>query len=516
MRPFSRLTSATRREASATQRMIPALLRAHPGFRRFWVGQTVSLIGDQISLIALPLVAVLSLDASAAEMGYLTAAALVPSLLFSLHAGALVDRRGRRRQTMIAADLGRGLLLALVPLGAALGVLSMPALYVIAFLTGTLGVLFMVSYNALFVALVPRDDYIGAMSLLNGSRALSGVVGPSIGGLLVQALTAPVAIAVDAASYLVSAVFLRGVEAVEPAREEARRGLVLGGARFIASSSIVRSALLATATLNFFDYGFLALFFLYATRSLGISPGTLGVVLGAGAVGAVIGSLVTGRVARRIGVGPAFVVGCVVFPLPLLLVPLAAGPQWAVLLALLAAEFGSGLGVMMLDISIGSIFAAVIPDRFRSRVSGAYMVVNYGVRPLGALAAGALATAVGTRETLLIAAAGGSLAVVWLLRSPLLRLRALPEAAPGRPRPRVRAGPRPRPRREVWPTADVLAVFRRPCYIRAVRDTGRAAASSSPAPQGEGARSGALAKAGGSWRHVVCGSVPVFSEWPWR
>jgi MFS family permease len=424
--PRARLTRAPARLTSALACLCPDLLRTHPGFRRFWTGQTVSLVGDQITLIALPLVAVLSLDATPAEMGYLTAAALVPALLFSLHAGALVDRRGRRRQTMILADLGRALLLALVPAGAALGVLSMPALYVIAFLTGALGVLFMVSYNALFVALVPPDDYVGAMSLLNGSRALSSVVGPSIGGVLVQVLTAPVAIAVDAASYLVSALYLRGVVAVEPPREEDRRGLVLSGARFIASSPVVRSALLATATLNFFDYAFLALFFLYATRSLGISPGTLGLVLGAGAVGGVLGSLVTGRVVRRIGVGPAFVVGCVVFPLPLLLVPLAGGPQWAVLLALLAAEFGAGLGVMMLDISIGAIFAAVIPDRLRSRVAGAYMVVNYGVRPLGSLLAGVLATAIGTRETLWVAAAGGCLAVLWLVRSPLIRLRALP------------------------------------------------------------------------------------------
>jgi MFS family permease len=386
-----------------------------------------------VSLVALPLVAVIELDASAAQMGYLTAAALVPSLLFSLPAGALVDRHGHRRRAMIAADLGRALLLTLVPLGAALGALSLSGLYVIAFLTGALSVLFMVSYNALFVALVPRDEYVGAMSLLNGSRALSGVVGPSLGGILVQVLTAPVAVAVDSVSYAASALFLHRVDAVEPPCEEVRTGLVLGGLRFIASSPLVRSSLAATATLNFFDYGFLALFFLYATRSLGITPGTLGVVLGAGAVGGVIGSLVTGRVARRIGVGPTFVAGCVVFPLPLLLVPLAGGPQALVLLALLAAEFGAGLGVMMLDISIGAIFAAVIPDRFRSRVSGAYMLVNYGVRPLGALAAGALATAIGTRETLWIAAAGGSLAALWLVRSPLLRLRELPEGENAEP-----------------------------------------------------------------------------------
>ena len=158
-------------------------------------------------------------------------------------------------------------------------------------------------------------------------------------------------------------------------------------------------------------------------------PATLGFVLGAGAVGGVLGSLVTGRLVRRFGVGPTFAAGCVLFPAPLLLVPAAGGPHALVLLALFAAEFGCGLGVMLLDISIGAVFAAVIPDRFRSRVSGAYMLVNYGVRPLGSLAAGALATAIGTRETLWIATAGGLLGVLWLLPSPLLRMRELPAAA---------------------------------------------------------------------------------------
>jgi len=410
-------------------RITPALLRANVPFRRFFAAQTISLIGDQVTLIALPLVAVLELDAGAAEMGYLTAAALVPNLLFSLHAGAFMDRRGRRRQAMIAADVGRGLLLALVPLSAALGVVSLTELYVIAFLSGTLSVVFMVAYNALFVAIVTRDDYVKAISLINGSRSLSSVAGPSLGGVLVQLLTAPLAVAADAVSYLASAWFLRRVEAVEPPREESSEGLILGGVRFIAGSPIVRSALGATATINFFNFAFFALFVLYATRTLGVTPARLGLVLGAGAVGGVIGALITGRIARRIGVGPTFVAGCVLFPAALLLVPLAGGPMYLVLLALFAAEFGAGFGVMMLDISIGALFAAVIPDRFRSRVTGAYMLVNYGVRPLGALAAGALAAAIGTRETLWIATAGGLLGVLWLLPSPLLRLRELPEAS---------------------------------------------------------------------------------------
>ena len=168
------------------------------------------MFGDQVTLIALPLVAVLVLHAGAAQMGYLTAAGLAPNLLFALHAGAWVDRHGRRRRVMIAADLGRAALLAGIPLAYALGVLSLSQLFVVSFAVGTLSVLFSVSYSTLFVSLVPRAGYVEATSLLNGSRAFSSVAGPSVGGLLVQAVAAPFALAVDAVSFVVSALFLGG------------------------------------------------------------------------------------------------------------------------------------------------------------------------------------------------------------------------------------------------------------------------------------------------------------------
>ena len=206
---------------------------------------------------------------------------------------------------------------------------------------------------------------------------------------------------------------------------------MVAGVRWVFGNPIVRAALGATATINFFNFVFFALFILYATKSLGVAAGTLGLVLGAGAVGGVLGSIITGRVARRIGIGPAFAVGCVVFPAPLLLVPLAEGPRWVILGCLFLAEFGSGLGVMMLDISVGAIFSAVIPDRLRSRVAGAYMVVNYGVRPLGALAGGGLGSWIGLRDTLWIATAGALLGCLWLLPSPILGLRELPEPEDG-------------------------------------------------------------------------------------
>jgi MFS family permease len=407
---------------------LPASLRERD-FRRFWLGETVSLVGDQITLIALPLVAVLELDAGASQMGFLTAAALVPNLLFSLHAGAWVDRHGKRRQTMIATALGRAALLASIPLAYALGVLSLAQLYVASFLIGTLSVLFFVAYSTLFVSLVPRSQYLEANSLLHGSRALSFVAGPSLGGLLVQVLSAPGALIADAVSFLASALSMSSISPAEPPTEEPQRGHVKAGIRYIRNSPIVRASLLATATINFFNFIFWALFILYATRVLDIRPGLLGLVLGAASVGSVIGSLVAGRLSRRIGVGSAFAVGCVAFPAPLVLVPLAGGARWTIVVLLFAAEFLSGLGVMVLDITAASIKAALVPDRLRARVSGAYMVVNYGVRPIGALVGGALGSWIGLRPTLWIASVGATAGVLWLLPSPLLRLRELPEVA---------------------------------------------------------------------------------------
>jgi MFS family permease len=152
-------------------RIVPALLAENREFRSFWTGQAISLFGDQITLLALPLLAVLLLHAGPKEMGYLTAAGLIPNLFFALHAGAWVDRRGRRRQTMIWADLGRAALLLTIPAAAAAGRLTLAQCYAVAFLVGTLSVVFNVCYSALFVSLVPRRRYVEGNTLLHGSRA---------------------------------------------------------------------------------------------------------------------------------------------------------------------------------------------------------------------------------------------------------------------------------------------------------------------------------------------------------
>lgn len=410
---------------------VPPLLRGR-AFRRYWSAQTISMFGDQISALALPLTGVLVLHASVAEMGYLGAVIWLPSLLFALHAGAWVDRRGRRRATMIGADLGRALLLLSIPGSYLAGVLTLGQLYAVAFTAGALSVLFTVSDATLFVTLVKPGRYVEGQSLVYGSRALSFLGGPSVGGLLVQALSAPFALVADALSFLGSALFLSRIQPAEPPAGGRGWDALAAGARFIMRSPIVRASLAAVAVINFFNFMFFALFLLYATWSLHVRPGSLGLVLGAGAVGGVLGSALTRRIAERIGIGWAYVAGCVVFPLPLVLVPLAGGPQPVVLGMLFAAEFGSGFGVMMLDISIGSIFAAVIPNQLRSRVSGAFQAVNFGMRPLGSLAGGSLGTLLGLRPALWIATVGGTLGFLWLLPSPLPRFR-LPASGPAEP-----------------------------------------------------------------------------------
>jgi MFS family permease len=402
-------------------------------FRNFWLGQSISLFGDQVTVIALPLAAVLVLDADAADMGYLGTAALMPHLILSLPVGVWLERVARRRRLMIAADIARAALLASVPIAYWYDVLSFAQLYGVAFLMGTLAVVFDISYSTLYVAVTAREDYVEANSLLNGSRAFSFVGGPSAGGILVQLLSAPTALLADAASFVASALFLGRIRGPEPPLEPSEGGLrtqISGGVRFIFGSRILRPTLVSAATLNFFNYAFAALFILYATRELGVRAGTLGVVLGAGAVGGLLGAVVAGRLGRRVGLGPAFVIGMVLFPAPLLLIPLAGGPKPTVLAMLFTAEFLAGLGVMILDINVGAIITALTPHRLRSRSTGAFRFVNYGIRPLGSLVGGALGSVLGLRPTLFVTGVAALAGILWLLPSPVPALLDLPEEEP--------------------------------------------------------------------------------------
>jgi MFS family permease len=411
----------------------PPPLRRQPEFLKLWAAQSISQLGDQITLLALPLVAVLTLDASAAEMGLLTAAELMPHLLFSLFAGVWIERSQRRRHLMILADVARAFLLASVPLAAAFDLLTFPQLLCVGFAVGTFAVMFDVSWSTLLLAAVPRRDVVEANSKLSLSRALSFVAGPSAAGFLVQLLTAPVTVLLDAFSFVGSALFLGRMRTQEPPVEEDGRENVLrslrSGFRFVLGDELVRPQLACVATINLFNFIFWAIFVLFATRELGVSPGVLGLALGAGAFGGIVGALLAVRLEKLIGMGPAFTLGAVLFPLPLVLVPLATGPEAVVAAMLATAEFLSSVGVMILDVNAGSLNLLRTPHRLRARMSGTFRFVNYGIRPIGALLGGVLGTVLGLHTTIWIGVLGALLGVVWLLFSPIPRLRAVTEAA---------------------------------------------------------------------------------------
>ncbi|MFI8930779.1 MFS transporter [Streptomyces sp. NPDC053474] len=407
---------------------VPPLLR-QTAFRRYWTAQSISYLGDQITFVALPLAAVLALDANASQLGVLSAAASLPNLLFSLHAGSLIDRSGRLRATMVVADLVRALVLVTVPIAYWLDVMTLPQLYVVAFVTGTFGMLFSLCANSLLAVVVPREQLLSGNALVKGSYNFSFAAGPGIGGGLVQLLSGPVAIVLDVASFLGSALLLRSLSSDEPRPAPAGRRHLREGLRFVLRTPVLLAKFFADASLNFFYTIYFTLLVLYAVQELHLSSGLVGVVIAAGAIGAMAGAALTTRASRSLGVGGAFFLGAFLYPGALVLVPLAHGPVWLAATVLIVAEFVSGIGLMVCDISATSIQLALTPHRLRARVQGAFMLFNKGSRPLGALVGGALGSWLGLRPTLWLATLGGVVSILFILPSPLRRMKELPAEA---------------------------------------------------------------------------------------
>ncbi|TCO51737.1 putative MFS family arabinose efflux permease [Kribbella antiqua] len=396
-------------------------------FRTFWSAQGVSEFGDRITELALPLIAVTMLDASPSQVGFLTAAVWLPNII-SLFIGSWVDQRRDKRPLMIAADLARTILLLTLPAAYWLDVLTLGQLYAIAILAGTAHVVFITAYVSFFVRLVEQDQYLEANSKLSATRSISFMAGPSIGGLLIQWLTAPIAIVVDALSFLFSAFQLSRLktepgehdESPEPFLQRARAGM-----RYLLRHPYLRGSLGCATTVNFFNLISMALLVLFASRNLELSAGTIGLAFGIGASGSLLGALAASPLTRLLGAGRLIAISSVIFPGSVAIAAFAGGPTWARAAALAGAEFVAGFAVMCFDVPLNSLQAAVTHDHMRSRVAGAFSSINYGVRPLGAIVGGFLGTWIGVRETLLISAVGGLFAVLWLLRSPIIHTREL-------------------------------------------------------------------------------------------
>jgi MFS family permease len=399
-------------------------------FGRVWAALSVSLLGTEITALALPLLAALTLGASALEMGVLAAAGQVPFLLFSLPAGAWIDRLPRR-PVLIATDVASSLLLVSVPLAVLFGGPNFPHLVVVAFGVGTMTVVSEVAHYAYVPSLVGRERLTESNSRLQVSYSAAAAAGPGLAGVLVQLLTAPVAVLADAVSFLISAALLRSIRRPEPPpeRSDARlpmRRSIADGMRKLLGHPLLRAIIVASVPITFCTSGFLALYVLYASRELGLAPATIGLIFAAGGVGAISGAMLARRAADRFGVGPAIIGGWVLAAAGALLVPLAAGPTVVVVVILALSKAFEGVTDTVANIHQWSLRQVVTPDHLAGRVTAGHRFAVYGAGAAGALAGGALGTALGLRPALFVCAVGALLSPLPAVFSPLRQLREQP------------------------------------------------------------------------------------------
>jgi MFS family permease len=401
-------------------------------FLKLWSGETVSLVGSQVTDLALPLAAILTLRASAGQVGILRAAEFTPYLLVTLFAGAWLDRR-RRRPVLIATDLARALLLALIPAAAVVGFLRIELLYVIAFAGGICTVVFSLAYQSYVPALVERAQLVEANSKLQVSASTAAVGGAGLAGILVSVLTAPFALIVDAVSFLASALgllLIRKREAEPAPRQSVGVWREIGqGVGLVFGNPSLRGLACWAATVNLFYVAIETIILLYATRELAIRPALLAFIIASASVGALVGSLLASWAQRRFAFGFALCASYLLACLPSLLIPLARGSLATVSVLFGASFVLTGMGMAMSQVYVISLRQAMTPTHLFGRMNATYRFVVSGAVPLGALLAGYLGETLGLRGTLTVAALGLISALVWVLFSPLPRLRTLPEPA---------------------------------------------------------------------------------------
>lgn len=405
-------------------------MRARADFRRLWAGQTISELGSQVTLVALPLTAILVLHASAFAVALLSSFEYLPFLVFGVIAGVWVDRL-RYRHVLIFADVARSGALGSIPVADAFGVLTMAQLYAAAFVAGSLTVFFSVAYHAYLPTLVERELLVHGNARLETTRSIAQTAGPATGGGLVSLLTAPIAVAVDAMSFGISALLLVAIRTKDaPTPEVSARRLraeLREGVAYLWRQPILRANLFSSGLANF-SFGIVwALVIVYAVRDLGLGAVTIGAVLAVGQGVGIAGAVIAPRIARRIGIGPAMIGAMALAGPAVLLIALA---DRATAIPFLTAGWALwSVAAFVTSVTGVSIRQALVPQRLQGRVVGATRSVILGAAPFGALAGGALAATSGFHVAFLVASAFGFATFVPLLLSPARRLRELPREA---------------------------------------------------------------------------------------
>ena len=418
----------------------PSLLKDRE-FVKMWSAETISVVGSQFSAVAIPILAVVALDATSLQVGILNALALLPFPIFGLFVGVWADRH-LKRPTMIAADLGRMLFLGLIPVSALLFSVTMNLLYLVVFAVGTLQTFFDISYQAYLPHLVRSDQLVEGNSRLTTSRSAATVVGPSLAGLAIGFIGAPMAILGDVIGYLGSATFLSRIRRPEP-KPQARQTHLLHdireGLQTISKSRNLTFIALTTGTSNLFSNAFNVVALIFLFRDMGFNSLEYGIVLAFGGLGAGLASLVVMRFIRLVGVGNAILTGAIISGVPSLLLYFAYPGDAFVLAA--AMFFITLVGGETYNVGQVSYRQALVPLELQGRMNASMRVRVWGPIPAGALLGGLLGALVGVKEAVLIAAIGGSLAFLWVLFSPITRVKEIrqrefrnqeevPEAAP--------------------------------------------------------------------------------------
>ena len=413
------------------------LLR-EPDFARLWTAETISQLGTQVSALAIPFVAIEILQASTFEVALLNVVDFLPFLLIGLPAGVWVDRL-RRRPVMIAGDLGRAIALATIPFAFLLGLLTIVQLYVVGFIVGVLTVFFDVAYQSYLPSVVARDQLQEGNAKMEVSRAGAAVIGPGLAGILIGVLRAPLAVVLDALSFLGSALFLFLIRRPEPAPEVHRengqpgpgmRREMAQGLRYVLGHAYLKNIAACTATANLFGTIATSVFLVFAVRELGMTAQAIGVAFSIGATGALLGALTANRVSTRLGVGPTIIAFAGVGGLALLPLALApAGTSLPVLTALVALfAFVTGVAMVVYNVAQVSLRQAITPARMQGRMNATMRWFVWGTIPIGGILGGVLGTLLGVREAVLIGALGEMVAILPVLFSPVRGIREMPAA----------------------------------------------------------------------------------------
>lgn len=401
-------------------------LWGNPDFIKMWSGQTVSQFGTWITQLALPSVLILQLHGGPFQVGLLTTLQFLAFPVLGLPAGVLVDRLPRR-SVMIAADLGRVVTLGSIPVAGVLSSLTLPHLYVAAVLTGVLTVFFDVAYQAYLPSLVERKNLVEGNTKLELSRSVAQVAGPLIAGLLIQLVGAARVIAIDAVSYLVSVISLVVIRAPEPTRAPPAghfMGQLVEGLRVVFGNRTLATIAGCTSTWNLGGNMFFAVFLIFAYSRLHLSPGAVGIIFGAASLGGVVGALVSGRVSRRLGLGPTLAASGLVAGIAYLGMPLAL--VLAPLPLLMALSFVQGMQLPIYNITQLSLRQSLVSNQLQGRMNATMRTIVWGALPLGALLGGVLGTAIGVVPTMLAGGVLSALSTIWVLAGPLIRLREPP------------------------------------------------------------------------------------------